>query len=70
MTKSLEFFSLSSQLTTCENLTPGDHVLQVMNETEDDLLHYKPSTPIGEQRSIVNRVEKQDQRSTGRRDGC
>lgn len=48
MTKSLEFFSLSSQLTTCENLTPGDHVLQVMNETEDDLLHYKPSTPIGE----------------------
>ena len=44
--KSLDM-SLHPQLTTSENLAPGDHVLQVMNETEDDLLHYKPSTPIG-----------------------
>jgi hypothetical protein len=36
------------QLTTSDNLAPADHVLQVMNEAEDDFLCYKPSTPIGE----------------------
>ncbi len=35
------------QVTAAENLPPGDHVLQVMNETEDAFLAYKPSTPIG-----------------------
>ncbi|TRY79090.1 hypothetical protein TCAL_12620 [Tigriopus californicus] len=35
------------QVTTSNKITPGDHVLQVMNERSDDFLYYKPSTPIG-----------------------
>eukprot|EP00095_Tigriopus_kingsejongensis_P002612 maker-scaffold302_size216161-snap-gene-1.12 protein:Tk02612 transcript:maker-scaffold302_size216161-snap-gene-1.12-mRNA-1 annotation:"cordon-bleu 1" len=35
------------QATTSNKISPGDHVLQVMNERSDDFLFYKPSTPIG-----------------------
>ena len=35
------------QVTTANRLSPGDFVIQVMNERSDHFLYYKPSTPIG-----------------------
>merc|ERR1712045_197264 len=35
------------QITTAHRISPGGHVIQVMNERSDDFLYYKPSTPIG-----------------------
>ncbi len=36
------------RIATEHKLSPGEHVLQVVNERSDDFLYYKPSTPIGE----------------------
>lgn len=35
------------QVTTANRLSPGDFVIQVMNDRSDHFLYYKPSTPIG-----------------------
>ncbi len=38
-------------VTTANRLSPGDFVIQVMNERSDHFLYYKPSTPIGKCKS-------------------
>ncbi len=35
------------QVTTAYKMSPGGHVIQVMNERSQDFLYFKPSTPIG-----------------------
>ena len=40
------------QITTAHRISPGGHVIQVMNERSDDFLYYKPSTPIGKWRHL------------------
>ncbi len=36
------------QVCTAHKISPGGHVLQVINQRSNDFLYYKPSTPIGE----------------------
>lgn len=35
--------------TSANGISPGGHVVQVLNDRSDDLLYYKPSTPIGKE---------------------
>ena len=43
----MPMMDLLVQVATSNKISPGGHVLQVMNERSEDFLYYKPSTPIG-----------------------